>query len=230
MHRARHVLISAVTASAFVFAGGWDLMASDSVAHAVVPASPEDGGPRRWQVLLDVGARLSDGPALDAEILSKLDAGAILRNFGCMVHEGRTWCDVQALRGGPRGFVEAGALRPAVGPDGTTPAGPDDSARRAGKRDFDDTGRIQCAQVRGQPMQECTVGIARSGGGDATAIVTFGNGFSRELYFAHGVFVRANTTMSGNGTDVEWRREGPLHLIRVDDQRYEIPDSFIVGP
>ena len=33
--------------------------------------------------------------------------------------------------------------------------------------------------------------------------------------------------MSGVGTDTEWRRESGLHVIRVDDQRYELPDALV---
>ena len=58
---------------------------------------------------------------------------------------------------------------------------------------------------------------------------TFGNGFSRLLFFAHGEFIRGDSTMSGVGTDTDWRVENGLHIIRVDDQSYLVPIGFVVG-
>lgn len=70
---------------------------------------------------------------------------------------------------------------------------------------------------------------SRGSGRDATVVVTFPNGFSRTLYFAHGAFISANPTISGAGTDTDWRIESPHHVIRVDDQRFELPGSLVFG-
>ncbi|MEL7117363.1 MAG: hypothetical protein AAGP08_17560, partial [Pseudomonadota bacterium] len=86
-----------------------------------------------------------------------------------------------------------------------------------------------CAQEQGEPLGTCRVGVARGTGGDATVVATFGNGFARKLYFKHGEFLAANTTMSGNGTDTDWRLEDGVHYVRVDDQRFELPDAFVFG-
>lgn len=104
-----------------------------------------------------------------------------------------------------------------------------DSARRARLGDFDAGGTIACAQEQGQQMRTCAVGVARDADGTATAVVTFANGFSRMLFFEGGAFVKASATMSGSGTDTDWHVEDDLHLIRVDDQRYELPGSLLVG-
>ncbi|MEM7635371.1 MAG: hypothetical protein AAF299_12470, partial [Pseudomonadota bacterium] len=58
-------------------------------------------------------------------------------------------------------------------------------------------------------------------------VVTFPNGFARNLYFVHGEFVRASATMSGVGTDMDWRLQNGRYFIRVDDQRYELPTTLI---
>jgi hypothetical protein len=125
--------------------------------------------------------------------------------------------------------MRAAGLRPAQGPDGVVPTGVDDSKHRARKRDFDAKGVIPCAQERRQPMGECSAEVARSGGRDATVVVTFPNGFARSLYFVHGEFVSASSTMSGSGIDTDWRIENGRHDIRVDDQRYELPDILVFG-
>lgn len=191
--------------------------------------APEDGGPRRWQVAASGGLEMRDAPAGDAPVLRMLDEGAILSNLGCARAGDDIWCEVRPLRSRSRGYAAAEDLRPARGPDGTVPMGTDDSLRRAREGDFDAVGTVPCAQIRGQPMGECTFAVARSGGGDATVAVTFSNGFKRMLFFTGGAFMSGDATMSGTGRDTDWHRDGDQHIIRVDDQRYELSDSAIFG-
>lgn len=108
-------------------------------------------------------------------------------------------------------------------------ADPGGSAERARQGDFDGSDSVRCAQIRGQEMGSCTADVARGEAGEATVVVTFANGFSRTLFFEDGAFTRANATMSGVGTDTEWRAEDDLLLIRVDDQRYELPSALVFG-
>ena len=192
-------------------------------------AAAGEGGPRRWQVAARDGVAMRGSPALDAPVTAMLVGGAILFNLGCAPAEGRVWCKVRPLQGRARGYVAADFLHPARGPDGIVPMGADDSARRAGRGDFDASGTLSCAQVRGQAMGQCAFGVARGTGGDATVVVTFSNGFKRTLFFAHGTFISADATMSGSGFDADWRREDGLHFIRVDDQRYRLPDAAVFG-
>ena len=107
--------------------------------------------------------------------------------------------------------------------------GPDPSKRRARKRDFDAKAEIACAQEQGQDLGKCKAAAARGGGGDAAVVVTFSNGFARSLYFVHGEFLKASATMSGVGTDMDWRLENDTYFVRVDDQRYEMPRDLIIG-
>ncbi len=104
----------------------------------------------------------------------------------------------------------------------------DDSADRARRGEFDATAEVPCAQERGQALGICSARVARSTTG-AAVVVTFPNGFTRSLYFADGQFLRADATMSGTGRDTDWRIEDGHHVIRVDDQRYELPDTFVLG-
>ncbi len=140
---------------------------------AEVPAAPEDGGPRNWEVTgVDHGLHLREGPSHTAKVIATYAPGTLLDNLGCRRAEDGVWCDVQQLGGGPRGYVAAQYLKPAVSPNGTPAMGPDDSALRAGQGDFDATGQIPCAQYAGQPMSQCDFGVARAGGGYATVAVT----------------------------------------------------------
>ena len=201
----------------------------NGAVEAAGPCALEEGGPRRWRAALEGEVVLFDAPSTDATALEVLPGGAVLSNLGCVRKEGRNWRRVQPFRGGARGYVAAELLEPAQGPDGTVPTGRDDSARRARKGDFDARERILCAQEVGQALGPCTAAVARGGGGDATVVVTFPNGFARRLNFVHGAFLRADTTMSGVGTDIDWRVEGGLHVIRVDDQRFELPVALVIG-
>ena len=60
--------------------------------------------------------------------------------------------------------------------------------------------------------------------------ITFPNGFRRTLFFSEGRFTRASATMSGVGTDTDWRVEAGRHLIRVEDQRFEVPGELLDQP
>lgn len=103
------------------------------------------------------------------------------------------------------------------------------AAERAKSGSFDVVGEVACAQEVGQPMGSCTAQVARVGSSAAAVVVTFANGFARTLLFDDGVFARGNPTMSGVGTDTDWRVSEGTHFVRVDDQRYELPDALVFG-
>ena len=228
MLRANLLAVAVLAGSQQVWAQEPASDAAGAVADTAFVA-PDAGGPRRWEVVGRNALDMHRAPAKDSPVIRTLSQGAILSNLGCARAGDRLWCDVRPLRSRSRGYVEAENLRPAVGPDGTVPTGSDDSLQRARDGDFDAGGTIPCAQIRGQPMGECAFGVARSGGGDATVAVIFSNGFRRMLFFAHGEFISGDATMSGTGRDTDWHRDGDRHIIRVDDQRYELQDTAIFG-
>ncbi|MEM9059315.1 MAG: SH3 domain-containing protein [Pseudomonadota bacterium] len=190
---------------------------------------PADGGARRWQVESGAALDLRAAPSSDADALAAVPEGTVLNNLGCSMNDGAIWCEVRPFRGGARGFAPAERLAPAVGRGGAVPTGADDSRKRARKREFDVEGNIRCAQERGQSLDICAAAVARGVGGDATVVVTFPNGFKRQLFFVHGEFVAASATMSGVGRDTDWRVEDDTHFLRVDDQQFEISDEFVFG-
>ncbi len=202
----------------------------DDAAAGDVPATPEEGGPRNWEVSTISGRlNLRAGPSTSAGIVATYAPATVLDNLGCRRAEGRIWCDVQELGGGPRGYVAEEFLRPAVSPDGTAATGLDDSASRAADGKFDASGKIPCALASGQPMMPCEFGVARSGGGYATVVVKGGGGLSRVIFFRMGRPV--GTDASEADGDIRFRasRESDLHKIQVGRERYEIPDAVIVG-
>lgn len=191
-----------------------------------VPAAPDDGGPRCWRVATTLNLR--ENPSTAAGVLTRYPAGTILDNLGCLAAEGRVWCDVQELGGGPRGYVAAEYLEPAVSPNGAVATGPDDSALRAGQGDFDANGIIPCAQAPGQPMTRCDFGVARAGGGFATVVVTRPDGRPRAIFFRNGIAIGADTSEADPG-DFSATHENDLHFIRIGTERYEIPDAVPLG-
>lgn len=201
----------------------------DSVEGDGLYAAPRDGGVRRWRIADSESVVLLDVPGVEEASGEPLLEDAILANFGCVEAAGALWCEVRLLHGGPLGFVAAKDLRPVAGPDGIIARGINDSAERAKRRRFDTTAEIQCAQEQGQALGPCSFGVARSGGGDATAAITFANGFTRLLFFMHGEFVSASATMSGAGRDTDWRLKGGIHYIRTDDQQFEITNTLLFG-
>ena len=100
--------------------------------------------------------------------------------------------------------------------------------KRARAGEFDQLSDIRCAQDIGEVLISCHGAVAR----DATSavlVVTFPTGFKRMLMFEGGEFLRANTTMSGVGTDTDWSLSDGLYRVRVDDQQFEIPVALISG-
>jgi len=202
---------------------------STSTVHSqsTVPAAPEDGGPRDWEVTRKL--ELREQPSTKAKVLVSYAPGTILDNLGCQRAEDKVWCDVQQLGGGPRGYVSAEFLKPAVSPDGSAAMGPDDSALRAGQGDFDATGTIPCAEYKGQPMGQCEFGVARAGGGYATVVVKKPDGLTRAIFFRMGKPIGADTSQADGYPEFRATKESDLNLIRIGDERYEIPDAVILG-
>ena len=208
----------------------WADQFSGESAAADVPAAPEDGGPRNWQVTGVSGAlNLREQPTTEAKIITIYPPGTILDNLGCQRADGRIWCDVQQLGGGPRGYVAAEFLTPAVSPDGSVAKGLDNSAFRAGQGDFDATGQIPCAQYPGQPMTECEFGVARAGGGYATVVIKKPDSRTRAIFFRMGKPIGADTSEADGYPEFRAIKENDLHLIRLGHERYEIPDAVVLG-
>lgn len=159
----------------------------------------------------DIGI-FADRDTASAE-LAREYSGTVLRNLGC---EG-DWCQVEAVSGAYTGWADASVLEAAG------------SALRAGQDIFDATGFVPCAKGTGAPMGQCPFGVARDGGGTATLTVIKAGGVPRVLYFADGAFTSSDTSQAGGGFDSSATKEADLFLIRVDDERYEVPEAAIFG-
>lgn len=189
--------------------------------------APEDGGPRNFEVVR--GVNLRQEPSTSAPVVTTYAPATLLNNLGCRQAESRVWCDVQQLGGGPRGFVAAEFIKPAVGPDGAVPMGTDDSALRAGQGDFDANGTVKCAQAAGQPMTDCAFGVARASGGYATVVVTRPDGRTRAIFFQLGIAVGADTSQADGYPEFAATRNDDITIVSVGTERYEIFDAVVLG-
>jgi hypothetical protein len=107
--------------------------------------------------------------------------------------------------------------------------GPDTSALRAGRGEFDATGSITCSKDSGATESRCQFGVARTGGGYATVIVNRPNGRKRALFFQMGIPVGADTSEADGYHDFAADKQGDLHRISIGPERYEIFDAVVLG-
>lgn len=203
----------------------------DDMAIENIYVSPEEGGPRNWEVTGFVNNRLNlrEQPSENAMIIDTYALGTILDNLGCQTSEGQVWCDVQKFGGGERGYVSSKFLKPAVSPDGSAKMGDDDSAFRVGQGKFDATGKVPCAFSKGDAMKECKFGVARAGGGYATVVITKPDGMKRAIYFRMGKAMGADTSQADGYPEFRSSKESDWNLIHVGKEFYKIPDAVIFG-
>ncbi len=183
--------------------------------------------PRNWEVTQALNLR--ENPSTASKSLLRYTSGTILDNLGCKSIAGDKWCDVQQLGGGARGYVSQKFLKPAVSPDGSVATGEDDSALRAGEERYDAIGEIPCAEHTGEPMHQCAFGVARAGGGYATVVVTQKSGKKRSIYFRMGKTIGSDASEADGYQKFSSTKEVDLYMIRIGDERYEIPEAVIFG-
>jgi hypothetical protein len=189
--------------------------------------SPEEGGFRNWQV--SGGTDMHMEARGDSTILARLDDGALLDNLGCQKAGADMWCDVQELGGGPRGFVRSDFLTAAISPNGAAMTGPDDSAIRAGEKQFNATSSIPCTLPGNPSIDQCALGVARAGGGYATVVINLPNGSERIIFFRMGKAIGVSTSEATPTGEFRVEKHADINLISVGLERYELPDAVVLG-
>jgi hypothetical protein len=104
-----------------------------------------------------------------------------------------------------------------------------EASARASQRKFNATGKIPCAQHKGQPMGACDFGVARAGGGTAAVAITRPDGRTRVIFFKAGRAVAADLSQADGDMSFGATQEADLYLIRAGNERYEIPEAAIYG-
>ena len=193
------------------------------------PGAPENGGPRNWRVSgATTAVHLREQPSRTSRSLARLAPGTILDNLGCQSSGSGIWCDVQRLGGGPRGYVAADYLKPAVSPDGSVAVGPDDSALRAGQAGSTPPGRSPVPSMLASPRPSASSGCRVPVGATPRSSSPGPMGRTRAIFFRMGIPVGANSSQADGYGQFKAGKEADLNLIRVGDERYEIPDAAVL--
>lgn len=69
--------------------------------------------------------------------------------------------------------------------------------------------------------------MARAGGGYATAVFRHTDGPTRMIFFRMGIPIGADTSEADGVHDFRAGKESDLHIIRLGDGRYEIPEAVL---
>ncbi len=94
--------------------------------------------------------------------------------------------------------------------------------------DYHATGDVPCSLAKGQPTGSCPFGVTRQGGGSAIVTVTKADGRTRAIVFEQGKATGADVSAADPG-EFSASREGDLTIVRIGDERYEIPDAVVGG-
>lgn len=90
------------------------------------------------------------------------------------------------------------------------------------------TGSVRCAMGAGQAMQSCAFGVTREGRGSGMVTVTRPDGHKRVIVFDGGRAVGHDQSQADK-VSFGAMRQGDLTIVRIGDERYEIPDAVIHG-
>jgi hypothetical protein len=104
-----------------------------------------------------------------------------------------------------------------------------DAIKRASRGEFDATGRIPCARHKGQPAGECDFGVARAGNGTAAVAVKLPGGGKRMIFFKDGKAVGSDHSEADRKGEFRATKESDLFIIRIGDERFEIPEAVVFG-
>lgn len=90
------------------------------------------------------------------------------------------------------------------------------------------TGSIPCSMGGGQPTGSCEFGVTREGNGSGTVTVTKPDGRQRNIFFDNGTAIGADVSQADPG-EFSASKESDLSIVRIGQERYEIPDAVIFG-
>lgn len=93
---------------------------------------------------------------------------------------------------------------------------------------YNATGDIPCSMGNGQPTGYCPFGVTRQGSGNGSVTVTKPNGRTRVIFFENGRAVGYDESQADPGS-FSTERQSDLNIIRIGQERYEIPDAVIWG-
>ena len=93
---------------------------------------------------------------------------------------------------------------------------------------YNATGDIPCTMTPSQPTGSCPFGVVRESNGGGMVTVTKPDGRTRTIFFENGTATGADTSEADPG-EFKVEKQGDLNIIRIGEERYEIPDAVIFG-
>ncbi len=93
---------------------------------------------------------------------------------------------------------------------------------------YNATGNIPCSMGGGQPTTSCSFGVVRKGNGNGTVYVKKPNGQTRIINFNNGLATGYVQSQADRGS-FSASKQSDLNIIRIGEERYEIPDAVIFG-
>ena len=93
---------------------------------------------------------------------------------------------------------------------------------------YNATGEIPCAITTNQPTTSCPFGVIREGNGTGMVTVTKSDGRTRTIFFENGEATGYDMS-EADLAKITVEKQGDLSLIRIGQERYEIPDAVIFG-
>jgi hypothetical protein len=93
---------------------------------------------------------------------------------------------------------------------------------------YNATGKIPCAMTRSQPTSSCSFGVTRQGNGSGTVTITKPDGGTRVIFFENGKATGYDVRQGDSGK-FSASRQGDLTIVRIGQERYELPDAVIFG-
>lgn len=93
---------------------------------------------------------------------------------------------------------------------------------------YNATGNIPCSMGGGQPTTSCSFGVTREGNGTGIVTITKPDGRKRAIFFQNGRATGYDQSQSDQGR-FSAIKQSDLNIIRIGQERYEIPDAVIYG-
>lgn len=93
---------------------------------------------------------------------------------------------------------------------------------------YNATGEIPCSITTGQPTGSCPFGVTREGNGTGIVTVTKPDGSTRAIFFENGEATGYDVNQTDSG-EFSFEKQGDLSVIRIGEERYEIPEAVIFG-
>lgn len=93
---------------------------------------------------------------------------------------------------------------------------------------YNATGNLSCAMTTEQPTGSCPFGVTREGNGNGVVTVTKPDGSTRAIFFESGEATGYDMSNADSAT-FSTEKQGDLNIIRIGQERYEIPDIVIFG-